>query len=261
MDVKDWVVIVTGSATGIGAATARLLAKGGARVVVNYTRSEKEARETAEACEAMGSEALLCRADVSKDEDCRRMAAEAIKRWGRIDGLVNNAGTTKFVAHDNLEGLTAEDFQRIFAVNVVGVYQMTRAVVPHMKAQGAGSVVNISSIAAIMGIGSSIAYAASKGAVNTLTLSLARALGPEIRVNAVCPGFVQGRWLRGGLGDEAYEAHRRAAEKQTPLRRAGTPEDMAETALWFLAGNRNITGEILTCDAGTHLGGGGLRQR
>jgi len=261
MDVKNWVVIVTGSATGIGAATAQLLAKQGARVVVNYTRSEKEAKDTAAACERLGAEALLCKADVAQDGDCRRMAEAAVKRWGRIDGLVNNAGTTKFVTHDNLEGLTAEDFQRIFAVNVIGIYQMTRAVAPQMKAQGSGSVVNISSIAGVMGIGSSIAYAASKGAANTLTLSLARALGPEIRVNAVCPGFVQGRWLRGGLGDEAYEAHMKSAEKQTPLRRAGTPEDMAEAAVWLLAGSRNITGEILMCDAGMHLGMAPLKAR
>jgi 3-oxoacyl-[acyl-carrier protein] reductase len=261
MDVKDWVVIVTGSATGIGAATARLLAKNGAKVVINYTRSEAEARGTVSACEAMGVETLLCRADVSNDEDCRRMAAAAIERWGRIDGLVNNAGTTKFVAQEDLEGLTAEDFQEIFAVNVIGVFQMTRAVAPQMKKQGAGAVVNISSIAGVMGIGSSIAYAASKGAVNTLTLSLARTLGPEIRVNGVCPGFVQGRWLRGGLGDETYEAALGQVENTTPLRRAGTPEDMAEAAVWFLAGNLNITGEFLICDAGMHLGAAPLKAR
>nr|WP_225734684.1 MULTISPECIES: SDR family oxidoreductase [Tepidiforma] len=261
MDIRGGVVIVTGSATGVGAACAKLLASKGCNVVINYTKSEADARETQAACEALGVETLLVQADVANDADCRRMAQAAIDRWGRIDGLINNAGTTKFVNHTDLEGLTAEDFQRIYAVNVIGAYQMTRAVAPQMKAQGRGAIVNVSSIAGVMGIGSSIAYAASKGALNTMTLSLARALGPEIRVNAICPGFIQGRWLRSGLGDAAYEAALAQQERTTPLRRAGTPEEMAQAAVWFIEGADLVTGELLIVDAGAHLGAAPLIAR
>jgi len=261
MDIRGGVVIVTGSATGVGAACAKLLASKGCNVVINYTKSEADARETQAACEALGVETLLVQADVANDADCRRMAQAAIDRWGRIDGLINNAGTTKFVNHTDLEGLTAEDFQRIYAVNVIGAYQMTRAVAPQMKAQGRGAIVNVSSIAGVMGIGSSIAYAASKGALNTMTLSLARALGPEIRVNAICPGFIQGRWLRSGLGDAAYEAALAQQGRTTPLRRAGTPEEMAQAAVWFIEGADLVTGELLIVDAGAHLGAAPLIAR
>ncbi len=192
MDIKGGVTIVTGSATGVGAAAAKMLAAKGCNVVINYTRSEAEAKETQAACEALGVETLLCQADVSKDEDCRRMVAETMAKWGRIDGLINNAGTTQFVNHADLDGLDADDFHRIYAVNVIGPFQMTRAVTPHMKAAGHGAVVNVSSIAGVMGVGSSIAYTASKGALNTMTLSLARVLGPEIRVNTICPGVYPG---------------------------------------------------------------------
>jgi 3-oxoacyl-[acyl-carrier protein] reductase len=261
MDIRGGVTIVTGSATGVGAAAALQLAGKGCNVVINYTKSEAEARETQAACEAFGVETLLCRADVSNDADCRRMAAETVAKWGRIDGLINNAGTTKFVAHTDLEGLSAEDFQWIYSVNVIGPYQMTRAVAPHMKTAGRGSVVNISSIAGVMGVGSSIAYAASKGALNTMTLSLARALGPEIRVNTVCPGFIEGRWLRAGMGDQAYDAAVSRQQTATPLRRAGTPEDMAQAAVWFIEGADLVTGEILIVDAGSHLGAAPLVAR
>jgi 3-oxoacyl-[acyl-carrier protein] reductase len=261
MDLRGAVAIVTGSATGVGAASARLLASKGCNVVINYTKSETEARETQSACEADGVETLLVRADVSNDDDCRRMASEATTRWGRIDALINNAGRTKFVQHTDLDGLGAQDFLDIYAVNVVGAFQMARAVAPAMKERGGGSIVNVSSVAGVMGGGSSIAYAASKGALNTMTLSLARALGPEIRVNTICPGFIQGRWLRQGMGDEAYDAARNRLEKTTPLHRAGTPEDMAEAAVWFLEGAIHITGEILMVDAGAHLGVAPLTAR
>ena len=256
MDLRGGVVLVTGSATGVGAAAVKLLASKGCNVVVNFTKSEDEARETAAECEELGAEALLFRADVSVDEDCRLMVEAAMSKWGRIDGLINNAGRTKFVEHADLEGLNMSDFLEIYAVNVVGAFQMTRAVAPHMKAAGHGSVVNISSVAGVMGVGSSVAYAASKGALNTMTLSLARALGPEIRVNTICPGFIAGRWLRGGLGDEVYEGAMRRQEQTTPLRTAGTPEHMAEAAVWFLEGAGLVTGEILMVDAGSHLMGG-----
>lgn len=254
MELKGQVAIVTGSAAGVGSATARLFASKGCNVVINYTRSENDARETEAACQAAGVETLLVQADVSDDAACRRLVAETMDKWGRVDALVNNAGTTKYVSHDDLEGLTPEDFERIFKVNVFGVYQMTRAVTPHMKAAGQGAVVNVSSIAGVYGEGSSVAYAASKGAVNTMTYSLARALSPEIRVNAICPGFIRGRWQEAGMGGtDKYEARIAQVEQNTPLRRANSPEDIAETILWFVSGARWVTGETLLVDAGSHL--------
>ncbi len=253
IDVAGWVVIVTGAASGIGEATAKMLAKGGAKVVVNYRVNQEGAEAVAAACRAAGGGAIVLGADVAEDSACKALAKAALDEWGRIDGLVNNAGATKIVPHDQLDDLSAEDFLHIYRVNVVGPYQMTRAVAPTMLAQGAGSVVMISSIAGVMGIGSSVAYAASKGALNTMTLSLARALAPEIRVNTVCPGFVQGRWQREWHGD-GYEAQVEQVRRTMPLRRAGSPEDMAETAIMLLAANANVTGEIIMCDSGLHLG-------
>ena len=260
MDTGDRVVIVTGAGTGVGSAAAKRLAGGGAKVIVNYLRSRDEAEATAAACREAGGEAVAVQGDVALEGDCRRLADEAHSRWGRIDGLINNAGTTVFRGGDDFDALTAEDFQYIYAVNVVGAFQMARAVAPRMKSSGRGSIVNTSSIAGVMGIGSSIAYAASKGALNTLTLSLARALAPEIRVNAVAPGFITGRWWREKMGD-GYEEMVASVAASTPLRRAGTPEDMAAVAVWLLVGDVNITGEILISDAGFHLGGAPLVAR
>jgi len=261
MDISGAVAIVTGSSSGIGAACVDLLARKGCNVVVNYSRSEAAALEVAEGCRAHGVEALVVQADVSRDEDCRRLAGAALEQWGRIDALVNNAGTTKFVAHSDLDGLSAEDFQAIYAVNVVGPYQMTRAVARAMKAAGQGAVVNVASMAGVMGTGSSIAYAASKGALNVMTLSLARALGPEIRVNTVCPGFVQGNWLRNGMGAERYDRTLGALRANNPLKEAGTPRDMAECAVWFIEGAGMVTGEFLMVDGGNHLGAAPLKAR
>jgi 3-oxoacyl-[acyl-carrier protein] reductase len=255
------VAIVTGSATGLGAAAAKMLAQQGWAVVINYTKSKAEAEATEAECRKLGGETLLVQADVADDGDCRKLAQAAIDKWGRVDGLINNAGVSKFNTHANLDGVNRDDFVRIYSVNVIGAYQMVRAVAPHMKKQGRGSVVNISSIAGVMGIGSSIPYAASMGALNTMTLSLARALGPEIRVNAVCPGFIQSRWLREGLGEAVYEQSKKHQEDTTPLKHAGTPEDMAEVAVWFITGANNVTGEILISDAGMHLGSSPLKAR
>ncbi len=253
------VAIVTGSATGLGAACAIDLAGRGYNVAINYTKSKKEADETYAAVKAKGVEAILVQADMGQDDDCKKLAAETLKAWGRVDGLINNAGTTKFQAQGDLDGVTAEDFDRILRVNVTGPYMMTRAVYPTMKkqwegAQERGSVVNISSIAGVMGVGTSIPYACSKGALNTLTLSLARQLAPAVKVNTVCPGFIQTRWLLGALGQENYDKMKMAQEQTTPLRQAGTPEQMAEAVIFFLTSATNITGEFLIVDAGTHLG-------
>ena len=248
------VAIITGSSRGVGAATARLLAQKHFHVVINYTKSEKEARDVQAACEALGAQTLLCRANVSEDKDCRRMADETMAKWGRIDALVNNAATTKFCALDNLEGLTKEDFLNIYATNLVGPFQMIRAVVPHMKKIGKGAVVNIASTAGITGNGSCVAYCASKGALITMTKSLALALGPEIRINAICPGFIQGEWLQGGMGSENYERLKNHLEATVPLRRTATPELIAPTVLYFIENAELVTGETLVLDSGSHLG-------
>jgi 3-oxoacyl-[acyl-carrier protein] reductase len=253
MNLTDAVCIVTGSAAGIGAACAERLASKGARVAINYTKSAREAQEVAAACQGRGGQAIVVRADVSSDDDCRRFAQAVLDKWGRIDGLVNNAGTTKFVPHGDLAALDAADFQRIFGVNVIGPFQMVRAVAPAMQRQGGGAIVNVSSIAGLTGMGSSLAYAASKGALNTMTLSLARALGPAIRVNGVCPGFVETRWLTSGLGAE-YEARKKNYEAITPLKATVLPEDVADAVVWLLEGAGKVTGELITVDSGVHLG-------
>lgn len=248
------VAIVTGSATGIGAAVAVSLAEAGVRVVINYTRSKAEAEATAELAGNAGAEFRVVQGDVASDEGCRSIAAAARDSWGRIDILVNNAGTTKFAVHDDLDALNHEDFGRIYRVNAVGAFQMIRACRDDLKASGDGAIVNVSSLAGIAGVGSSVAYAASKGALNTMTLSLARALAPEIRVNAVCPGYVATRWFKDRFGPERFEAINAEQKEAAPLKRLGQPQDIAGTVL-FLAGPaaRHITGELLIVDGGLHL--------
>lgn len=246
------VFIVTGAGTGTGAACAIALAREGARVVVNYRRSEAEAREVLAQCEAEA--AILVQGDVAQDADCRRIAEAAVARWGRIDGLVNSAGITKFVSHTRLDGLEAQDWQDMYAVNVVAAYQMSRACVPAMRQQGHGAIVNISSMSGLNGLGSSIAYAASKGALNTLTLSLARALAPQIRVNAVCPGMIETRWHRARFDETGYAKFKADYEATVPSGKACTAEDVADATLWLLTGAAQVTGELLQIDGGHHLG-------
>ena len=250
------VAIVTGSATGVGAAAAILLAKKGCNVVINYTRSKAEAEETAAACRANGTEAITFQADVSDDEACRAMAKAAVDHWGRIDYLINNAARTKFNPYPKLDGVSKQDFLDIYAVNVVGAYQMIRAVEPHMRKQGHGAIVNDSSIGGVTGIASSIPYAASKAALNLMTKSLAHVLAPQIRINTVVPGMIQTRWLKGGMGDEQYEAMLETTRQQLPLKEVATPEDIAEALVFFLdgPGSRLITGETLIVDSGIHIG-------
>lgn len=252
MNITDSVSIITGSSSGVGAATARLLASKGGNVVINYSRSADAANKVAEECEALGAEVLVCQADVSEDRDCRHLVDETMKKWGRIDSLVNNAGTTKFVQHGDLDGLDASDFQWIYGVNVIGPFQMVRAARDALQASGDASVVNVASIAGVKGVGSSIAYAASKGALITMTQSLARVLGPEIRVNAVCPGFITGDWLAEGMGKEVYDASKAFLEKNTPLQTTCTPETVAESILNFIEGHSVVTGQHLVLDGG-HL--------
>jgi 3-oxoacyl-[acyl-carrier protein] reductase len=250
--------VITGSASGLGAATAAILAKGGARLVINYSSSQKEAEETADLCRSAGAEVVVVQGDVSRDEDCRKIAAAA-GPWGRLDALINNAGITKHVPHGKLDDLSSEDFQRLFGVNTIGPFQMVRATRSLLEAGAnasgrASSVVNVSSVAGISGIGSSVAYAASKGALNTITLSLARALAPLIRVNAVCPGYMDTPWFTKGRGVEGAAKVRDAVIAKVPLKRASTAEDVAGIVCFLaLPQSGSMTGEIVRTDAGAHL--------
>jgi len=247
------VAIVTGSGTGVGAATALALAGRGYNVLVNYSRSEEEAKTSLAACERAGAETLLMRGDVADDKDCRAIAQAVVERWGRIDALVNNAGVTSFAGPTNWDAIDAQSFQRIVGVNALGTFQMIRACAPHLKTAG-GAIVNVSSIAGALGIGSSVAYIASKGAVNSMTLYFARALAPEVRVNAVCPGLITTRWFVDGIGQEGYDKIKATYESSTPLARASTPEDVADAVLWLIDGARSVTGELMLLDSGMHLG-------
>jgi 3-oxoacyl-[acyl-carrier protein] reductase len=246
--------IVTGSATGVGAAVALMLAERGWNVTVNYSKSESEARESEARCRAAGVDTLLCQGDVSDDGACRRVVQSTLERWGRLDALVNNAGVTTFVGSANWDALDAAAFARILGVNVVGSFQMVRAAAPHLRASGDGAIVNVSSIAGSQGIGSSVPYVASKGGVNSLTLHFARALAPAVRVNAVCPGMITTRWFTDGIGQEGYEKLKAGYEHTAPLGRACSAEDVAEAVVWLI-GARTVTGEVIDLDSGMHLGG------
>ena len=217
--------------------------------------SESEAKEAEAACKAAGADTLLMRGDVAEDADCRALPEAAAEKWGRLDALVNNAGVSTFTGAANWDALDAAVFQKILGVNVLGTFQMIRACAPHLKA-ARGSIVNVSSIAGALGIGSSVPYIASKGAVNSMTLYFARALAPETRVNAVCPGLITTRWFTDGIGKEAYESLKAGYEKSAPLGRACSAEDVAETILWLIEGASTVTGEMILLDSGMHLGGG-----
>ena len=262
MSLEGLVMLVTGSSSGLGAATARQLARGGARVIVNYSSSKKEAEETADLCRKAGAEVVVVQGNVASDDDCKKIVAAASK-WGHINGLVNNAGTTKHVPdHSKLDELSADDFQRIYGVNVVGTFQMVRAARPLLEAgaKAAGhnsAVVNIASVAGINGGGSSVAYAASKGALITMTKSLGRALAPSIRVNAVCPGYIDTPWFSKGRGQEAADKLREQVKGRVPLKLASKPEDIAEAVVFLVSpASGHMSGEAVRMDAGMHLGGG-----
>lgn len=258
-DTMAKVAIVTGSATGMGATCAIDLAARGWNVTINYSRSKKEADETYAKVKAQGVEAIVVQADVGQDADCRKLAAETLSEWGRIDGLINNAATTKFQKAGDLEDVTPEDFDRIFRVNTTGAFMMSRAVFPAMRKQWEerkerGAIVNVSSSATLTGKGSSLPYVLSKGALNTLTPMLARWLSPAVRVNTISPGLIQTRWMPNVVGEVEYNKMKQDEEQRTLLRQAGTPEQMAEAALFFLIEASNITGQITVVDAGSHLG-------
>jgi 3-oxoacyl-[acyl-carrier protein] reductase len=248
--MKTW--LVTGGGTGIGRATALRLAGPDQAVVINYSRSADAARATATECEARGATVLVLAGDVSRDEDCRAMAAAIEQAFGGLNGLVNNAGTTRFAPAGDLDAVTADDFHAIYAVNVIGTWQMTRACAPMLRA-AQGAVVNVSSASALNGGGSSPAYSASKGALNTMTMGLARALAPDVRVNAINPGFVETDWHIRGLGEERFDAVRKSVAQNTALRSTLVPDDLAQAIVWMLD-QPLMTGQNITVDAGSSLG-------
>jgi len=246
------VALVTGSATGVGAATALALARLGYDLLINYSKSETEARASEAACRDAGAGTLLLRGDVAQDADCRALADAVTQRWGRLDALVNNAGVSVFGASASWDALGADDFQRILGVNTLGAFQMVRACLPLLKS-AQGCIVNVSSVAGALGVGSSVPYVASKGALNAMTLHWARTLAPEIRVNAVCPGLITSRWFVDGIGQAGYDKALAAYEAAMPLARACSPEDVAEAITWLVDGARTMTGELLLLDSGMHL--------
>jgi 3-oxoacyl-[acyl-carrier protein] reductase len=248
MKLEGKAAIVTGGGTGVGRATALELARGGCSVLINYSKSKDDAEQTAADVRALGVKGVAIQADVSDDAACRRMAETAHKEFGRLDILVNNAGTTEFIPHHELDRMTADAWNRILGVNLIGPFQCARAVKPAMDATGGGVIVMTSSIAGTNGVGSSIAYCASKAALNNLTLTLARALAPNIRVNAVAPGFIRGRWLKDGYGEQ-YEMLEQLASARAVMKKVCDPEDVATAILGFIAADL-VTGQVLIVDGG-----------
>ena len=247
------VAIVTGGSRGVGASTAKILSENGWNVIITCSSSIEDAKLVAANCSNKATEVIAFQADVANEQDCIATIDKAVEKWKRIDALVNNAGTTKFVwDHSDLNGLDAKDFQKIYGVNVIGPFQMVKAAKDHLQKSNNPCIVNVSSIAGIKGIGSSIAYAASKGALNTMTLSMARNLGP-IRVNAICPGFIEGEWLEKGMGAEMYEAVKLQVQTTTPLKKTCSPESIAEVIFNLIESSELMTGQLVTVDGGASL--------
>ncbi len=245
------VAIVTGGGTGIGAAVVRALARRDVRCVINYASS----RDAAEALAAeVGNGSIAVQADIADDAQCRALAAAALAAFGRIDLLVNNAGRTKFADHEDLDALSADDFLDIYRLNTVAAFQMTRACADAMRGSPAAAVVNLASVAGVFGNGSSVAYAASKGALITMTKSLARVLAPAIRVNAVAPGYVGTGWFSQRMDADQFDKFEGFIAGQVPMAMAAHAEDIAGPIVMLLdPASRVITGETLLLDAGAHL--------
>ena len=249
--MRGRVAIVTGGGTGIGAAVVRRLAERGVRSVINYASSRDEAEALAA---QVGDGSIAVQADIVDDAACRALVGAAIDAFGRVDFLVNNAGRTKFAKHEDLEALDAKDFVDIYRLNTVAAFQMARAAAPALRASDMGAVVNVASVAGVFGVGSSVAYAASKGALITMTQSLARVLAPAIRVNAVAPGYVGTGWYEKRLGADGFADLNARIAGATPMAMAAGPEDIAGPIVMLLdPATRVMTGECLVLDAGAHL--------
>jgi len=252
LNIRNKRALITGASRGVGAATALQLAKAGCKVAINYNQSLERAEQVAAQCREAGAEAILLQGDVAEDAVCRSMVEQTLSVFGGLDILINNAGTTRFIDFPNLEDVKDEDWDRIFAVNLKGPFQMARAAREALAEGEGGVIVNTASIAGMVGAGSSIPYCASKAALINLTLSLARTLGPEIRVNAIAPGFIEGEWLQKGLG-EAYEQVKTAKAAGTVLGKVSTPENIASGILAMVLAT-NTTGHTLVIDGGDTVG-------
>ena len=257
MDVAGRVVLITGASSGVGAALAEKLAAMGARVVVNYSRSEEAANVVVSRISEAGGQALAIQADVSEEADCKRLVSATIEHFGQLDALVNNAGTTTFIPHDQLDALTEDVWLRTLRVNLIGAFMMSREAAPHIEASGGGEIIMTSSIASMTANGSSIAYCASKAGMNSLTRTLAKTLGKKkIRVNAVLPGLIDGDWAFntwGGGDAEQYDGLKKMFSDQTPLGHVVTPEDVADSILALMTGSDYVTGQLVTIDSGFTL--------
>ena len=242
------VALVTGAAVGMGRAIAVAYAREGAKVAINFSKSKKEAEETATQVKQAGGEPLLVQADVSRDVEVKAMVATVLEKFGTIDILVNNAAITRFVDFADLDGLTDEAWDRLYAVNVKGTFFCCRAVVPAMKKQGQGRIINLASVSGLAALGSSIAYCCSKAAVIHLSKCLAKTLGPEIRVNVIAPGFIgETRWNEGRANIDVIAAK---FAQGVPLKRIGKPEDIAEAALFLATRGDYMSGDIMVVDGG-----------
>lgn len=253
MEVANKAAVITGGGTGVGRATALELARRGCAVLINYSRSRDEAEQTAAEAASFGVKSIAVQADVSKDADCRRMIAAAQSEFGQLDILVNNAAITAFIKHADLEAVSLEDWLHLYQVNVVGAFQCARAARSALLASGDGEIVNVSSVAGLAGVGSSIPYCASKAALNSLTVTLARVFAPQVRVNAIAPGFIATRWLEQGLGREVYEATKKRTEETVLLRRVLTPEDVAAAIVGVITGPDLMTGQVIALESGMLL--------
>ncbi len=254
MSAPKSVAIITGGGTGVGQATSLQLAKMGWSVVVNYSRSQSEADSTVAEIVTAGGRAIAVQADVADDAACRALMAKTMEKYGRIDLLVNCAGTTEFIPFSELDQATDEVWQRLYQVNVIGPFHCARAVREPMLASGGGQIINVSSVAAQLGQGSSIPYCCTKAAIDNLTVSLARTFAPHIRVNGIAPGFIAGRWTKNGLGDR-YEGLVASYEKTLPLGKVCTPADIAEGIVSLVTGSQLVTGQTLTVDGGMMISG------
>ena len=253
MELIGKAALITGGSRGVGRATALALAKLGCTVAINYNQSHAEAEETANEVRSLGVKAICIQADVSSEPACRSMVEQTVREAGRLDILINNAGTTRFISHSDLDKAEEPVWDRLFGVNVKGPFFCTRAARPHLEASGEGNVINLASVAGITGMGSSIPYCASKAAVINLTLSMARVLAPKVRVNSVAPGFIAGKWTQEGLGSN-YESGKQAAEARSALGKVCLPEDVAAAIIGLITGSRLVTGQTVVCDGGFLLG-------
>ncbi len=245
MDLEGKVALVTGSAVGTGRETALALARRGADVAVNYSRSSAEAEETAEMIRKLGRRTVCLRADVGDDAAVRGMVKTTVDELGALDVLVNNAGTTSFIPHDRLDDVDESAWERILSVNLKGPFYAVRAAAEALR-RGNGAVVNVSSVAGVTGAGSSIPYCASKAALNNMTVTLARALAPHIRVNAVAPGFIDTRWFK---ELEHYDVIKQMSAERAPLKKVCKPEDVAKVIVDLVTSDL-ITGQVLIVDGG-----------